>query len=416
VKKLSYVVGALALLVLVSLAGCSDTHEVLAPHDDDAEDAGEAPNDASADAANRDAGDEGDAGTDAGAGDAGAGAGDAGRDSGGDDEDGGRDVPPEEPEPTCEEQIEDALDQLPDDLKCTGLYADVERKIIADDMRYFAPAVPLWSDGSGKQRWVYLPEGTVIDASDPDEWVFPVGTKFFKEFRVNGRRVETRIFQKLREDRWARATYEWDERETRATRSFGSTRDDVTIAGKSYVVPTGRECDQCHGGREDRSLGFEAISLGLPGAQGLTLQQLVDEELLDPPPLRTTHEIGDDGTGHAAQVLGWMHINCGVSCHNDNRNADGYPSEMRLKLEGYLLDGRPSDDFPVRRNIVDADTKTSRWGEDKKRIAPGDPEDSLIYQLITSRAGPREQMPPIATQVLDSEHNAAVRDWILALE
>ena len=40
----------------------------------------------------------------------------------------------------------------------------------------------LWADYATKQRWILLPPGTKIDATDPNEWVFPVGTKVWKEF------------------------------------------------------------------------------------------------------------------------------------------------------------------------------------------------------------------------------------------
>jgi hypothetical protein len=121
------------------------------------------------------------------------------------DEEHGR-VPSETGEPTtpfaldddCRADVESSLDGLPEDLACTGLYLDVESKHVAEGVHPFEPAVPLWSDGSGKARWIYLPAGTQIDASSPNEWKFPLGTRMFKEFRVNGQRIETRLFQKTR--------------------------------------------------------------------------------------------------------------------------------------------------------------------------------------------------------------------------
>lgn len=337
---------------------------------------------------------------------------DAGRDTGVEsDEDGGEDAVLDVP---CDQQIEEALDGLPDDVACIGLYDDVATKRISSSARRYAPAVVLWSDGAGKQRWVYLPKGKKIDATDPNNWVFPIGTKFFKEFRVEGRRVETRVFQKADEDYWVRATYAWNRDESRAIRSFGEDLGDVKIAGKDYHIPSGRECEQCHGGRKDRVLGFDAIGLGLEGAEGVTLKNLVDEQLIAPAPIRTQLSIGDDGTDHAAEVLGYIHMNCGVCCHNSNQNADAYPSGLFMKLDANELDGRPVDNFEPIRLLVDQDAKTERWG-DKKRVVPGNAEESLLYQLITSRAGPKEQMPPIATQVVDSTHTELIRQWIEAM-
>ncbi len=70
----------------------------------------------------------------------------------------------------------------PSTLACTGLYADIVTKTLAPGVRFYAPAVPLWSDAAQKGRWIQLPAGTQIDASDPNEWTFPVGTKVWKEF------------------------------------------------------------------------------------------------------------------------------------------------------------------------------------------------------------------------------------------
>ncbi|HEU5072979.1 MAG TPA: hypothetical protein VFU02_02385, partial [Polyangiaceae bacterium] len=58
-------------------------------------------------------------------------------------------------------------------LSQTGLYRDMVREQLAPDLLAFEPAHPLWSDGSTKQRWVRIPEGTRIDTSDMDHWQMP---------------------------------------------------------------------------------------------------------------------------------------------------------------------------------------------------------------------------------------------------
>ena len=79
----------------------------------------------------------------------------------------------------------------PDKLSETGLYRDAANFAIADGIRPFSPQYPLWSDGAAKLRWVSLPKGGSIDARKPDAWRFPVGTRFWKQFSIGGRRVET---------------------------------------------------------------------------------------------------------------------------------------------------------------------------------------------------------------------------------
>lgn len=314
----------------------------------------------------------------------------------------------------CDSENEDSIDGLPNSLACAGLYADLASKEVAEGVREYSPAVPLWSDGAEKRRWISLPMDTQIDASANGDWVFPVGTSFFKEFSVDGRRVETRLFRKAREDRWVRTSYQWAEDEASATRSDGVDLEEVQLSGTTYHIPTGRECDQCHEGRQDRILGFEAVSLGLPGAQGVTLAQLVEDELLAPAPELTSLEIGDDGTGSAAPALGWLHVNCGVSCHNDNSNSEAYSTRLRLRLDPNELDGRASNDFPTLATTRGVHGKNLRWQEEV-RIIPGDPEASLLYKLVKSRAGKNDQMPPIASRVVDEEHREALALWIRAM-
>src|SRR5450432_4924506 len=84
----------------------------------------------------------------------------------------------------------------PTSLVCTGLYLDIADKVLAPGVEAYAPAVPLWSDGASKQRWISLPPGTKIDNSNPDEWTFPVGTKVWNKLRKEARRAETGLCKK----------------------------------------------------------------------------------------------------------------------------------------------------------------------------------------------------------------------------
>jgi hypothetical protein len=157
------------------------------------------------------------------------------------------------------------------------------------------------------------------------------------------------------------------------------------------------------------------ISLAQPGAGGMTLRKLIDERMIAPEPEREELEIGDDGTGLAGQALGWLHINCGVSCHNDNQNSEAYVSGLRMKLDPAQLDGRSSADFEILRTTVGVPAKTPRWNN-QQRIVAGSPEQSLLYQLASvRRPGENNQMPPIATRVVPAENVQVLADWIRAM-
>lgn len=305
-----------------------------------------------------------------------------------------------------------APNTLPDALSCTGLYSDIEDKTIASNVHEFKPAVELWSDGAEKTRWVHLPAGTTIDTTNADAWQFPVGTKFFKEFKWNGKRVETRLFWKVRDDaplaNWLRTTYRWNDDETEATRFGGG---DVQVDGDTYYIPSATDCDTCHKGRLDRALGFEALLLGLPGATGMNLAELESEGLLSGS-VPSDLEIGDDGTGHASDALGWLHVNCGVSCHNANPASEAFATGLRLQLKVAEADGRSPNTFEAVTTSVNVDATVGAW-LGRTRITPGSPADSLLYSLVTTRnAQMTDQMPPIATRIVPTEGAQLLRDWI----
>ena len=104
----------------------------------------------------------------------------------------------------------------PPRLADTGLYTEGSQTAIDPRNRPFVPQYPLWSDGLAKQRWIYLPPGTTIDGTDEHEWTFPVGTKFWKQFSLNDRKVETRLLWRATADRWVTASYAWNEAGTEA--------------------------------------------------------------------------------------------------------------------------------------------------------------------------------------------------------
>lgn len=303
----------------------------------------------------------------------------------------------------------------PKQLLCTGLYSDVTEKSVSPGVREFAPAVPFWSDGAEKQRWVYLPPDTQIDTSDPDNWIVPTGTRFFKEFKWKGKRVETRMYYKQTDSRWLKASYRWNDDETEAERFSGGL---LKVMGDDYYIPEASECDTCHKGAADFGLGFGAAMLGLEGAEGVTLESLIEGGWIsDPDTMADIVEVGDDGTGEAAKALTWLHINCGASCHSDNEFSEAFKTGLQLNLRVSELDGEDPSSAHVYRTAVGEDTTVSRW-LDKTRIVPGDADASWLYEVIARRVPeePADAMPPLATFLIDDDGVASVKRWIDALE
>jgi hypothetical protein len=301
--------------------------------------------------------------------------------------------------------------QPPERLRDTGLY---------ELGRSFSPQYPLWSDGAAKTRWVYLPPGTTIDASDDARWEFPVGTRFWKEFTFSGRKVETRMLWKASPARWITVSYVWNDEGTEAVLApKEGTLTAVEVApGRRHTIPSRDECLMCHGTRRTEPLGFNALQLstdrdpnaihGEPLTNGMvTLRTLVEEErllpdrralLAAPPRIHTS-----DATTRAA--LGYFTANCG-HCHNRSGEiATLGPSWKHSDI---------SDGDAVARSLVDHPTLWQVPGVPEGAsvlVSSHAPEQSAILVRTRSRR-PSSQMPPLGTAVRDDEAVAVIARWI----
>ena len=222
-------------------------------------------------------------------------------------------------------------------LSATGLFCDVAAFTIAPGVLPFRPKYELWSDGAVKERWVSLPAGTQIDTSDPDHWSFPAGTRFWKEFQYQGRRVETRMIARTGAgpDDFLFATYQWNTEGTDATLApAGGVPNAAPLtadpSGPSHDIPAIGDCRTCHDKLPEHILGFGAIQLS-HALGGLTLTDLVQQGLVTPGLSLDGYPIPGDATAQAA--LGYLQANCS-HCHNDTPTGVTYPRYMlRLSVK-----------------------------------------------------------------------------------
>ncbi len=306
---------------------------------------------------------------------------------------------------------------IPDDLSCTGLYADWATKTIAPEAVAYTPGLVFWSDGAVKTRWISLPPGGVIDTTDMDNWVFPVGTKIWKQFALGGQIVETRLIWKTSSSGWTYLDYLWS-----ADGSSAKRFDDgeTNVNGTTYEIPSTSVCQQCHGGRADAVLGIDLLGTGVTGATGVTIAGLADGGRLSQAPLSTTIAIPEDSTKKAAAALGWLHVNCGSSCHNTNGRAAA--THLYMKLLAAQL--QAADGGPVAVSGLDTYTTAVNVpamgmpnGMSYDRIVPGDAAHSLIPLRALSRDVDSGflPMPPLVSHIPDTDGEAPVSAWINAL-
>lgn len=318
-----------------------------------------------------------------------------------------------EPEPSCVEPESG----LPSDVFCIGLYMGRDATHPRPDVMPYTPGVTLWSDGAQKQRYLYLPPGTTIDTSDMDAWSFPVGTKAFKEFRLEGALVETRIQWKRDGKNWEAGTYVWNEDQSAAT--LNTSRRPL-ILDSGYEIPTAKDCGRCHHGGADKLLGVEAVALALPTAEGLTLSELGARSLLSDAPAQTLIELPHDSSGMAGPALGYLHVNCGMPCHSGRGLGHETELLMRLRADEFWSKGAV-----VTPEAADTESYKDTVGEPALtgavlsafpgdlRITPGDHESSLVWVLAHRRG--EYQMPPLVTHQVDEAGMQRLADWIDSL-
>jgi uncharacterized membrane protein len=294
------------------------------------------------------------------------------------------------------------LRELPQRLSETGLFAPGQTERLADGMREFKPQFELWSDGAVKRRWLSLPAGEPIDTSNMDNWVFPTGTQLWKEFVVDGVRVETRLLRKVgagAED-WVAQAYVWAPDGSDAVATPSGKND---VLGTAHDVPAAGECMACHGGRKSFVLGFSALQLAYDAPPDqLDLDALIAERRITRAPA-VSPSVPGDSTARAA--LGYLHANCG-HCHNQDRPA---ASASRC------YDPDNELDFWLKTSELTTVARTAAYRSGRGvAFEPGQPQSSRMIELMSER-GFLKQMPPLGTEHVDARGLAVVKRWIAEL-
>ena len=309
------------------------------------------------------------------------------------------------------------LPPLPLSLRETGLFVDGSVSQVRAENRLFSPQYPLWSDGAAKRRWIHLPSGTVIDGSSPDDWKFPRGVRFWKEFSHQGRPVETRYLERLGDGNWRYATYVWtaDGSDAFLAPSAGLSLSTPRAPAGRYVVPSEDDCRACHEGVAEPVLGFSALQLARqspasePAQSGsIDLRELIERGLLRGFP----RALAADPSGIVARspleraALGYLHANCG-HCHRSGEF--GVP--VGLALAQTFAPG--SDGEAGWRKAIGAPSRYRVPGAADALlvIAPGAADASVLALRMRSR-DPQVQMPPLGTQVADEHGLSLIEEWI----
>ncbi|MBV8757441.1 MAG: hypothetical protein JO257_09210 [Deltaproteobacteria bacterium] len=311
----------------------------------------------------------------------------------------------------------DADPNNPPTLYDTGLCVDRACTQINAGISAYTPSFALWSDAATKRRWIQLPAGAQIDTTDPDHWVFPVGTKIWKEFTAEngGPRIETRFIWRQAmgtQSDWFYLSYEWNAPNDDTTaQPFG----DMNVNGTQHDIPARFQCKLCHEGISSRVLGFGAIQLDHAAATGdIAIDDLVTGgKLTQNPPGASAPHYPLPGTGSATAAIGYLHANCG-HCHNPQSKVfTDQNINMTLRLAVGSLGSLSAT--PVYQTAVDHDASIAIDGL-TKRIVTDDPTHSILIDRFSADPTSSKHMPQLGSEVIDTTAQATLVDWITHIQ
>jgi uncharacterized repeat protein (TIGR03806 family) len=300
---------------------------------------------------------------------------------------------------------------VPTQLSDSGCVSSSNPAQPASGLIPYAPNADFWSDGAAKERWIALPDGQSISVGADGDWEFPNGSVLVKNFLLDNRLIETRLFMRHPDGVWAGYSYEWNAQGNDATLVRGGKQ--VRIGEQTWIYPSESQCMQCHTQAAGGSLGLEtrqlAFNINYPQT-GRDAHQLVTlnaiNALASPIEDPTSEKPYPDPKGTTAtlseRARAYLHTNCS-QCH---RPGGPTTSNMDLRYATALADTNACGSAPTLGDLGIADARL---------IAPGASSRSVLPARMNLR-GAAEAMPPVGLgAVVDTEGLALIREWIDSL-
>jgi uncharacterized repeat protein (TIGR03806 family) len=296
---------------------------------------------------------------------------------------------------------------LPAQLSLTGCVAEQDAAQPASGLIPYHVAAGAWFDGAVQERWLAIPDGTVIDVDSEDHLVWPLGTVLMEHLRLGDALVETRLLMRHPDGIWGGYSYAWDETGTDAMLVTGGAVSDVN--GQDWVFPDSAQCMSCHRGSAGYALGTGLAQLNRDftyAATGRTENQLTTlsaigmtaSPLSDPGVLPALADPADDSASLADRARAYLHANC-AHCHGTVAIAG-----LDLRHTTLMENTGACDAVPQRGDLDIVNARV---------IAPGDPERSVLLARMDSRD--THAMPPLATLRVDEAGVTLVTHWISAM-
>ena len=279
---------------------------------------------------------------------------------------------------------------------------------------------PLFSDYAQKDRFVYVPEGTVTYRSQ-GVLDFPQGAVLIKNFSYTmasgeTRHIETRLLRKT-ELGWQADTYLWNQQQTEAELHISGASVEITyknhkneLVDIKYLVPDKNQCKTCHSvSGEIELIGPSARNLNVNTSGGSNQLQLWQEagilealpDLSQVPDLVSADDIQ---ASLADRARAYLDINCG-HCHNPLGSA---------RNSGLFLHYDEDDPFNLGYCKLPVAAVSGKGGS-KYVITPGNAATSIMWYRMNSNR-PSERMPELGRTTVHQEGVELIQKWIDSLE
>jgi uncharacterized repeat protein (TIGR03806 family) len=291
---------------------------------------------------------------------------------------------------------------FPEMISQTGCFKPDAPTTVVDGAIPFTVAVPFWSDGAEKERFVALPDGQTIEVAADGDFTLPVGAVTIKNFRWQGQLFETRFFVRHNDGSYYGYSYEWNDAQTEATLVPAEGKD-RSLPGLEWSYPSTANCFTCHSDAAGRSLGLEVRQLNSVGTYGaLRANQF-----------NTLNHIGVLSGNVAAldafvpatiadvdldfRARSYLAVNCS-NCHRPGGPGRG---AMDARFDTPFADMGVCDHPPEHGDFMGAGTGL---------LVPGNHMASVMWLRMSQRQD--NFMPPIASKIADSTGADMLATWI----
>lgn len=313
-----------------------------------------------------------------------------------------------------------APQDVPRRLVETKIFEDLGTMKVADGFLPYRINSPLWSDGATKQRWISVPPGEKVTVAKDGSLVFPVGTRFVKQFdlpegvkpRNRSRHLETRVLVVGRTTTYG-LSYRWNAEGTDASlapEGFDEAIvDEATGVARTWHTPSFGQCWSCHRA-DNRVLGFTRRQIELEGQP----RAFADKGLFDPSLLAAWPAAlpspGDAARSIEERALAYLAANCS-SCHHEGASYTGgdqtWIASPDVPLAARGLVGAPNHNYPVASAL-------GLTQGNAPLVKPGDPKGSLLVRRLETQDHDL-MMPPLGKNVVDAEGAKLISDWVASM-